>query len=276
MGEEFGTNEVIALFDRYVIGNYTRNGRVVVRGEGTYVWDADGRRYLDFFSGWAVTGVGHCHPRLVKAIQEQAARIIFMPNTWYSVGQGRLAQYISETSFGGKCFFCNSGAEANEAALKLARRHTPEGKYKYITFENSFHGRTFGALTATAQSKYHEGFLPLVPGFMYAPLNDFDAVASLADDETCAILVEPMQGEGGINFCEPEFLQRLRALCDERGMVLIFDEVQCGVGRTGKWYGYQNSGVEPDIMTLAKQLGGGVAIGAICTKDEVAASMVPG
>jgi len=270
------TQETIDRFGRYVIGNYTRLPIVAVRGEGPYLWDADGKRYLDLFSGWAVTGVGHCHPRLVEAIREQAGRLIYMPNTWYTEPQGRLAQWIAETGFGGKTFFCNSGTEANEAAIKLARIHTPPGKYKIITFENSFHGRTFASITATAQPRYHQGFQPLVPGFVYAPLNDLEAVEKLVDEETCAILVEPIQGEGGVNMADADWLKALRDLCDQRGMVLVFDEVQTGVGRCGTWWGYQTVDVVPDIMTMAKQLAGGTAIGAMCAKPDVAASLVPG
>jgi len=270
------TQETIDLFNKYVMANYTRLPLVAVRGEGPYIWDADGKRYLDLFSGWAVTGVGHCHPRLAEAIAKQAAKLIYMPNTWYTEPQGRLAEWIATTSFGGKCFFCNSGAEANEGAMKLARLATAKEKYKIISFENSFHGRTFAAITATAQPKYQQGFAPLVPGFSYAPLNDLKAVEKLVDDETAAILIEPIQGEGGVNVAEPEFLRALRDLCDQRGMVLIFDEVQTGVGRCGTWWGYQVPGVEPDIMTMAKQLGGGTAIGAMCAKPEVAEHLKPG
>jgi acetylornithine/N-succinyldiaminopimelate aminotransferase len=270
------TQEVIDLYSKYVIGNYKRLPKVAVRGQGAYLWDADGKRYLDLFSGWAVTGVGHCHPRLVEAIRRQVGELMYMPNTWYTEPQGRLAEWISTTGFGGKTFFCNSGAEANEAAIKLARIHVGKGRYKIITFENGFHGRTFAAITATAQPKYQEGFRPLVPGFMYAPLNDMAAVEKLVDDETCAILVEPIQGEGGINLCDHQWLRSIRDLCTQRGMVLVFDEVQTGVGRCGTWWGWQTSGVVPDMMTMAKQLGGGTAIGAMCAKPEVAASLVPG
>ena len=276
MAELLSTQETIEMFDKYVVANYGRLPVVLVRGEGTYVWDADGKRYLDLFSGWAVTSLGHCHPKLVAAVREQVGTLIFMANHLYTQPQGRLAKLLSETSFGGKCFFCNSGAEAIEAALKLARLHTPKEKYKVITFEDSFHGRTFGAISATAQSKYHQGLYPLLAGFEYAPLNDLDAVRSLVDDETCGILVEPIQGEGGVNFCTDEFLRGLRELCDERGMVLVFDEVQTGVGRTGKMFAYQHSGVVPDVMALAKHLGGGVPIGAIVARGEVAESMKPG
>ena len=270
------TQETIERFNRYVIGNYKRLPVVAVRGEGPYVWDADGKRYIDLFSGWAVTGVGHCHPRLVQAIREQAGKLIYMPNTWYTEPAGRLAEWIATTGFGGKTFFCNSGAEANEAAIKLARIHTAKGKYKFITFENGFHGRTFAAITATAQPKYHQGFQPLVPGFVYAPLNDLAAVEKLVDEETCAILVEPIQGEGGVNIADHDWLRALRDLCDQRGMMLIFDEVQTGMGRCGTWWGWQTSGVVPDMMTSAKQLAGGTAIGAMCAKPQVAASLVPG
>ena len=273
------TSEVIELYNKYVIANYKRMPLVAVRGQGAYLWDADGKRYIDLFAGWAVTGVGHCHPRLVEAIARQAATLIFMPNTWHTEPQGRLAEWIATTGFGGKTFFCNSGAEANEAAIKLARIHAStsgKGRYKIITFENGFHGRTFAAITATAQPKYHEGFRPLVPGFMYAPLNDLAEVERLVDEETCAILVEPIQGEGGVNIAETGFLKALRDLCTQRGMLLMFDEVQTGVGRCGTWWGYQVPGVVPDIMTLAKQLGGGTAIGAMCAKPEVAANLGPG
>ena len=270
------TQEVLDLYQKYVIGNYKRLPLVAARGEGPYIWDADGKRYLDLFSGWAVTGLGHCYPRLVEAIRRQAETLIFMPNTWCTEPQARLAEWIATTGFGGQSFFCNSGAEANEAAIKLARIHAGIGRYKIITFENSFHGRTFAAISATAQPKYQEGFQPLVPGFRYAPLNDLEAVERLVDEETCAIMVEPIQGEGGINVCRPEWLRDLRDLCDQRGMSLLFDEVQTGVGRCGTWWGYQTIGVVPDIMTMAKQLGGGTAIGAMCAKPKVAASLVPG
>ena len=187
-----------------------------------------------------------------------------------------MAKLLSERAFGGKCFFCNSGAEANEAALKLARLHTSQEKYKFITAEGSFHGRTFATLTATAQPKHHEGFLPLLPGFVYVPFNDIAALESAFSEEVAAVMVEPIQGEGGINVATAEYLASIRRLCDENGALMILDEVQTGMGRTGKWFGYQHFDVEPDIMTMAKALGGGVAIGAMMAKEEVAASLVPG
>jgi acetylornithine/N-succinyldiaminopimelate aminotransferase len=270
------TQETIELFNQYVIANYGRLPRVMVRGEGCYLWDADGNRILDMFPGWAVSGIGHCHPKVVEAVRRQVGELIHIDNTFYSEPQGRLAQLLSERAFGGKCFFCNSGAEANEAALKLARLHTAKEKYKFITAEGSFHGRTFATVTATAQPKYHEGFLPLLPGFVYIPFNDVAALEAAFTDEVAAVLVEPIQGEGGINVASAEFLQAIRRLCDEKGAMMILDEVQTGLGRTGKWFGYQHFDVEPDMITMAKTLGGGVAIGAMMAKPEVAASLVPG
>jgi len=270
------TQETIDLFDKYVIANYGRLPRVIVRGKGSYLYDADGNEILDMFPGWAVSAIGHCHPKVVEAIRQQAGELLHIDNTFYSEPQGKLAQLLSERAFGGKCFFCNSGAEANEAALKLARLHTAPEKYKFITAEGSFHGRTLATLAATAQPKHHEGLLPLLPGFSYVPFNDIAALEAAFSDEVAAVMVEPIQGEGGINLATVEYLQAIRRLCDENGALLIFDEVTTGVGRTGKWFAYQNFGVEPDIITMAKALGGGVAIGAMMASEEVAASLVPG
>jgi len=265
----------ITVFEKYVIPNYPRYPITLVRGEGSHVWDAEGNRYLDLFPGWGCNILGYCPPPVVQAIQEQVAKLIHVPNTWYTEAQGRFAELLHRHGFG-KAFFCNSGAEAIEGAIKLARLHTPEDRFKIITFHNSFHGRTLGALTATAQPKYHAGLGPLVAGFGYAPFNDLDAVESLIDEETCGILVEPIQGEGGVNIAADDFLPGLRQLADEHGLVLIFDEVQTGMGRTGTWFGYQQWNVQPDIMTLAKGLAGGVAAGAIIAKDDVAESLKPG
>jgi predicted acetylornithine/succinylornithine family transaminase len=270
------SHEIIGLFDRHVIANYSRIPIVFVRGEGSYLWDADGKRYIDLFPGWGVDGLGHCPPRVVAALREQAGRLLHVANNYYMEPQGVLAKMISERSFGGKCFFCNSGAEANEGAIKLARLATPPAKYKIITFGNSFHGRTLGAISATAQPKYHKGFEPIVPGFLYADFNDLASAEALVDSETCAVMVEPVQGEGGVNVPDPAFLQGLRDLCDRHGMLLIFDEVQTGCGRLGTWFGYQRFKVQPDIMTLAKALGGGAAIGALVARPEVGAKLVPG
>jgi acetylornithine/N-succinyldiaminopimelate aminotransferase len=269
------SEQTIALFNQYVIPNYRRYPISLVRGEGSFVWDAEGKRYLDFFPGWGCDILGYSPPRVVRAVQAQAAELIHVPNTWYIETQGLFAEALCSRSFG-KAFFCNSGAEANEGAIKLARLHSKPGKYKIITFENGFHGRTFAAVTATAQPKYHEGIAPLLPGFLYAPHNDLDAVRDLIDDETCAIMIEPVQGEGGVNIPAPGFLEGLRKLCDDRGLLLIFDEVQTCMGRTGEWFAYQTFGVQPDIMTLAKGLAGGVACGAFICKDEIAPSLRPG
>lgn len=269
------TQEIMEIFSHYVIGNYTRNPVAVARGSGSEFWDAEGKRYLDMFPGWATTSVGHCHPKVVAAIQKQAATLLHVPNVFYIEQQGRLAKLISERSFHGQCFFCNSGAEANEAAIKLARIAS-QGRYKIITMENSFHGRTLGAISATAQPKYHKGFEPIVQGFTYVPFNDLEAVRRAIDDTTCAVMLEPIQGEGGINIATKEYMQGLRRLCDERRLLLILDEVQTGMGRTGHWFAYQHYGIEPDIMTLAKALGGGAAIGAMVAKKEIAQHLKPG
>ncbi|MBM4102766.1 MAG: aspartate aminotransferase family protein [Planctomycetes bacterium] len=270
------TQEVIAQFNQYVIGNYGRLPRVITRGEGNYLYDLDGNKILDFFPGWAVSGIGHCHPKVVEAIRKQAGELLHIDNTFYTLQQGKLAQLLSERAFGGKCFFCNSGAEANEAAMKLARRHTPKEKYKYITAQHSFHGRTFGAVTATGQPKYHEGFMPLMAGFEYVPFNDIDALTKVFTDEVCGVLIEPIQGEGGVNEATPEYMQTIRDLCDEHGAMMILDEVQTGMGRTGRWFGYQHYDIVPDIITMAKTLGGGVAIGAMMARPEIAATLTPG
>ncbi len=266
----------IDLFDQYVIPNYRRYPIALVRGEGSFVWDADGNRYLDLFPGWGCNILGYSPPAVVKAIQEQAARLIPHPNTWYIEQQGRFAEFLCSRSFG-KAFFCNSGAEANEAAIKLTRLHGSEqGRYRIITFEHGFHGRTFGALTATAQPKYHEGLGPMLAGFRYSKMNDLEGVKALIDHETAGIMIEPIQGEGGVRIPDPEFLQGLRDLCDEHGLLLIFDEVQTGMGRTGTWFGYQQTGVQPDVITMAKGLAAGVACGAMICRDEFAADLRPG
>ena len=272
------TAEVIALAKEYLTPNYTRFPVCLVRGDGSYVWDAEGNRYLDFFPGWGCGILGHCPPRVVDAVRDQVGTLIHVPNSWYTEPQALLGQALADrTGWGGVCFFCNSGAEANEAAIKLARLNgAAAGKYKIITFTNSFHGRTYGALSATAQPKYHAGVGPLVPGFVYAPFGDLAATAELIDGETAAVMLEPIQGEGGINLPPAGFLEGLRALCDERGALLIFDEVQTGMGRTGKWYAHQHWDVVPDIVTLAKAAAGGVALGGLVCKPAVGAYLKPG
>ncbi len=272
------SDQVIGLAKQYLTPNYTRFPVCLVRGEGSHVWDADGNRYLDFFPGWGCGILGHCPPRVVEAVRDQVATLIHVPNTWYTEPQALLGQALSDrTGWGGQCFFCNSGTEANEAAIKLARlTGSPQGKYKIITFTGGFHGRTMGSLTATAQPKYHAGVGPLLPGFVYAPFGDLDAVSKLIDAETAAIMLEPIQGEGGINLPPAGFLEGLRALCDRHGALLILDEVQTGMGRTGRWYAHQHWNVVPDIVTLAKAVAGGIALGGMVAKPEVARHLKPG
>jgi predicted acetylornithine/succinylornithine family transaminase len=274
----YSSQDVIALAKKHLIGNYTRYPVCLVRGEGSWVWDAEGTRYLDFFPGWGCDILGHCPPRVVAAVQEQVAQLIHVPNTWYTEAQVLLAQALAErTGWGGQCFFCNSGTEANEAAIKLARLNgKPKGRYKIVTLTGGFHGRTMGALTATAQPKYHAGVEPMLPGFLYAPHGDLDAVAKLIDNETCAILLEPIQGEGGINLPPAGYLEGLRELCDRHGLLLMLDEVQTGMGRTGAWFAHQHWNVVPDVVTLAKALAGGVAMGGLIAKPEVAEKLKPG
>ncbi|MDR0522368.1 MAG: aspartate aminotransferase family protein [Planctomycetaceae bacterium] len=268
--------ETIALFDQYVIGNYTRYPVALVRGSGSEIWDAEGKRYIDFFPGWGCGLYGHCPKPIVEAVQKQAAQLIHVPNTWYAELQGTWAKLLSERSFGGKVFFCNSGAEANEAAIKLVRLHSAKEKYKIITFQGSFHGRTMGALSATAQPKYHEGLNPMLAGFTYVPYGDLAAVEKAVDHETAAVMIEPIQGEGGVRMPPEGFLQGLRKICDEHKLLLVFDEVQTGCGRTGEWFAYQYFNVVPDIITLAKAVAGSFTGAAMLAKKEIASSLRPG
>ena len=271
------TSEIIAQFERFVVPNYRRFPVCLVRGEGSQVWDAEGHQYLDFFPGWGCNLIGHCPPRVVEAVRDQVGRLIHVPNTWYMEPQGEFAQALSERSFGGQCFFCNSGAEANEAAIKLARLIGHEaGRTRILTAFGGFHGRTYAALTATAQPKYHAGFEPMVPDFAYIPYDDLEAASQAIDQRTAAVMVEPIQGEGGIRIPSKGYLEGLRALCDERGALLVLDEVQTGLGRTGRWFAYQHSKAVPDILTCAKALAGGVACGVMITRPEHAAALKPG
>jgi acetylornithine/N-succinyldiaminopimelate aminotransferase len=263
----------------FLMRTYTRPPMTLVRGEGCRVWDADGHRYLDFLAGIGVNSVGHCHPRVVAAVREQAGRLVHTSNLYYTEPQVRLARRLVE-GFGGdaRVFFCNSGAEAVEGALKLARkaasRRGEAERVEVLTFEGCFHGRTYGALAATAH--YHEGFGPMPAGFRQLPWNDLDAVRAAAGPQTAAILVEPVQGEGGVRPAPPEFLRGLRQICDAVGACLVFDEVQCGLGRTGKLFAWQHSGVRPDVMTLAKALGGGLPVGAFLAQGPWGEALKPG
>jgi predicted acetylornithine/succinylornithine family transaminase len=269
--------ETLERYQKYVIGNYTRYPVCLVRGEGSWVYDDAGQRYLDFFPGWGCDLLGHCPPRVMAAVRDQVGRLIHVPNTWYTEPQGLLAEaLVRRAGWDARCFFCNSGAEAAEAAVKLARLNGAPGRYKIVSMVNSFHGRTFGALSATGQPKYHQGLGPLLAGFQYAAFGDLDAAARLIDDETCAVLVEPIQGEGGINLPPAGYLEGLRELCDRHHLMLVFDEVQSGMGRTGQWFAHQHWGVQPDAMTLAKSLCGGLAGGALLARPEMADKMRPG
>lgn len=264
--------------ERHILNTYKRYPLVIQRAKGSWVWDEKGKKYLDFFSGLAVSGVGHALPAVVRAVRRQAGRLIHCSNLFYSEPAAHLAEELCRRSFAGKVFFCNSGAEANEAAIKLARKRGHQGgdRYEIIVFENSFHGRTLGALAATAQPKFHEGFGPLPPGFPVAKFNQIDSVERLISPRTAAILIEPIQGEGGVRPATKEFLSALRTLADQRQLLLIFDEVQDSLGRTGELFGYQTYGVTPDVLTLAKGLGGGMPIGAMLVKEELACVLGPG
>jgi acetylornithine/N-succinyldiaminopimelate aminotransferase len=267
--------ELIREGQRVLVNTYTRHPILLVRGKGTQVWDSTGKAYLDFVGGIAVCSLGHCHPKVVQALEEQARELIHCSNLYYIGPQVELAQRLCEYSFGERVFFCNSGTEANEAAIKLARKHG-EGRYEIITMENSFHGRTMGALSATGQQKFHKGFEPLLPGFRYVPFDDLKAVEGAIGPQTCAVMVEPIQAEGGVILPSPGYLKGLRALCDQSGILLIYDEVQVGMGRTGKLFAHQHYDAPPHIMTLAKSLANGVPIGAMVATDEVAQAFSPG
>lgn len=272
------TKEVIAQYDKYVMSTYGRIPAVIVKGKGLKVWDLDGNEYLDFFPGWAVSGLGHCHPKVANAVKSYLKKIIHVPNNYYNMLQGKLAEKIIENSFEGKVFFCNSGAEANEGAIKLARAYgnARGGRYEIITMENSFHGRTLTTITATSQPKYQKGFEPLPLGFKYTAFNDLKAIEDAITDKTIAIMLEPIQGEGGINVADENYIKALRNLCDKRDLILIFDEVQTGMGRTGRMFCFEHYGITPDVMTLAKSLGGGLPIGAMVAAKKFADVLKPG
>jgi len=279
-GLDIDTRSVIRMSDDYLMNTIARQPVVFVRGQGMRVWDADGMEYLDFLAGIAVCGLGHSHPALVDAICKQAASLMHVSNL-YHVPQGpALAKKLVELSGMGRAFLCNSGAEANEAAIKLARKWSKENrgpeKFEIITTEGSFHGRTLTTVTATGQPKYHQGFEPLVPGFRYVPYNDVAALESAIGENTCAVMLEPIQGESGVHPASQEYMQAIRRICDARGLLLILDEIQTGLGRTGKWFGFEHYGIKPDIISLAKTLGGGFPIGACLATGEVATGFRPG
>ncbi len=267
--------------DRYIMKTYGRYPIVPVRGEGCQLWDADGKRYLDFLAGVAVNNLGHCHPKVVQAIQAQAATLIHCSNYYQIPQQIELAELLCNHSFADSAFFCNSGAEANEAAIKLARKYSrdvtgrPE-RYGIITAADSFHGRTMATVSATGQEKVQRFFDPLLHGFSHVPFNDIDAMAAAITAETCAVMLEPIQGEGGVNIPAPDYLAKVRELCNHHNLLLILDEVQVGMGRTGKLFAHEHFGITPDIMTLAKALAGGAPIGTMLAREEIAVAFVPG
>ena len=272
--------EIMRKGQEYVMNTYGRFPITPVRGKGSYVWDADGKKYLDFLGGIAVCVLGHCDEGLQAALREQAAQLWHVSNLYWIKPQVELAEKLVKLSGLGKAFFCNSGAEANEAAIKLARkyfyRQDQAEKHQIVVFKDSFHGRTLATVAATGQPKYQEGFAPLPKGFVYADFNNLDSVEQLISSKTAAIMLEPIQGEGGIHPARPEFLQGLRRLCDQHDLLLIFDEVQCGIARAGTFLAYQSYGVIPDIVTLAKGLGGGFPIGAMLATDQAATGFAPG
>ena len=272
--------EIAALTDKYVARTYARIPIALVRGRGTKVWDAEGKEYLDFLAGIAVNSLGHCHPAIVRAIREQSKKLLHVSNLYHVLPQSELARELCNHSFAERVFFCNSGAEANEAAIKLVRRYGLEklgGKYEILSTHNSFHGRTLATLTATGQEKIRAGYDPLPTGFRQVPYNDLAAIEEAIDEKkTAAILVEPIQAEGGVNVPDEAYMRGLRELCDQRGILLIFDEVQTGMGRTGTLFGYEHFAIKPDIMTLAKALGGGLPLGAMLAREEIATSFGPG
>ena len=274
------TDDVLAESQQYLMNTYGRQPLVLVKGRGAKVYDSDGREYLDFVSGVAVNNLGHCHPRVVVALQKQAQRLMHVSNHYHNEPQINLAKALVRNSFADKAFFCNSGTEAIEAAIKLARRYSREvlkkDRYEIVTMAGSFHGRTMGSLSATAQMKIHKTFEPLLEGFRYVPFNDLTAAEQAVNERTCAILVEPLQGEGGVNVPEPGYLGGLRDLCNRHNILLVLDEVQTGMGRTGRLFAYEHTGIQPDVAALAKGLGAGMAIGALIATNRAAQAFTPG
>lgn len=262
--------------DALFVNTYGRYPAVMVEGKGCVLKDSSGKEYLDFLSGIAVCSLGHCHPDVTAAIVEQAGKLVHVSNLYYTEPQTELAELLVANSFADRVFLANSGAEANEAAIKLARKHGGPGRYEIISLEGSFHGRTLATVAATGQAKFHKGFEPLPDGFVHAPFGDLDSLEKMISDKTCAIFLEPLQGEGGVRPLDKEYVQGIRDLCDKHNLVLIYDEVQVGMGRTGTLFGHEHSAVTPDIMTSAKALGNGLPIGCMFAREEVAASFSPG
>ncbi len=266
--------------DKVVMNTYGRQPLVLVKGEGCRVWDDTGKEYLDCLAGLAVVNLGHAHPEVAAAAAAQLTQLVHVSNIYYTTPMVELAEALGRLSFADRVFFANSGAEVNEGAIKLVRRYSRErfgaGRHRIICMENSFHGRTLGALSATGQSKFWQGFDPLLPGFVFVPFNDLDAVAKAVDDTVCAVMLEPIQGEGGVCLPSPDYLKGVRQLCNDKGLLLILDEIQTGLGRTGKLFAQENFGITPDVMTLAKALANGLPMGALLATSEVAGAFVPG
>ncbi len=267
--------EIFQVYKENIMPTYNKVPLIFVKGKGSRLWDINGKAYLDFFPGWGVGNLGHCHPKVMQGVRDQISKLIFVPNNYYHPFQAKLAKELIYLSFPGKVFFANSGAEANEGAIKLARKFG-KGRFEIITFENAFHGRTLAALAATGQKKYQAGFEPMPEGFKQVKFNDLAAVKQAVTEKTVAIMLELIQGEGGVNVADKDFVLSLRKLCNEKNLLLIIDEVQTGIGRTAKMFGYQHYGVTPDIMTLAKALGGGLPIGAMIAKKELSDLLSPG
>ncbi|PIQ91016.1 MAG: aspartate aminotransferase family protein [Candidatus Omnitrophica bacterium CG11_big_fil_rev_8_21_14_0_20_41_12] len=267
--------EIFQVYADNIMPTYNKVPLVFVKGKGSKLWDIQGKLYLDFFPGWGVGNLGHCHPKVMQGVRDQISKLIFVSNNYYHPFQAKLAKELIYQSFPGKVFFANSGAEANEGAIKLARKFG-KGRYEIITFENAFHGRTLATLAATGQKKYQAGFEPMPEGFKQVKFNDLEAVKQALTDKTVAIMLELIQGEGGVNVADKDFVLALRKLCDEKKLLLIIDEVQTGIGRTAKMFCYQNYGIVPDVMTLAKSLGGGMPIGAMVVKKELSDLITPG
>ena len=258
------------------VNTYGRFPVVMIEGSGCRLKDVEGKEYLDFLAGIAVCSLGHCYEPVTKAICDQAARLVHVSNLFHTIPQTELAELLIDNSFADRIFMANSGAEANEAAFKLARKYGGEDRYEIISLEGSFHGRTLATVAATGQLKFHQGFEPLPQGFIHAPFDEFERLEAMISKKTCAILCEPLQGEGGVRPLEKEYLQKIRQLCDQHDLLLIFDEIQVGLGRTGSLFAHEQFGVTPDILTLAKALGNGLPIGAMLTSEKVAASFTPG
>ncbi|NQU19622.1 aspartate aminotransferase family protein [bacterium] len=268
--------DIFRVYQDCILNTYTRVPKIFVKGKGMNLFDIDGKKYLDFFPGWGVANVGHCHPKVMSAIRDQVSKLIHIPNNFYHIQQAKLAKELIYHTFPGKVFFCNSGTEANEAAIKFARVYGAGKRFEIITFENSFHGRTLGSLAATGQKRYQDGFAPLPTGFKTIKFNSLPVLERGVTENTVAIMLELVQGEGGINVADRSYIYKIREICNKKNILMIVDEVQTGMGRTGKMFAFQNYDIKPDIITLAKALGGGLPIGAMIVKKDIADTFKPG